>query len=56
MEQVATENEVSPTPTPKEDQGEPVEKDSSSKPRSQRINYLLRQVDELGVLERDKNN
>ena len=52
-EQVVAENEELPSPTPKEDQGEPVEKASSSKPRSQRINQLLRQVYELEVLERE---
>ena len=42
-----------PSPTPKEDQGEPVAEASSSKPRSQKINQLLRQVYELEVLERE---
>ena len=41
-EQVAAEYEEFPSPTPKEDQGEPVENTSSNKPRSQRVNQLLR--------------
>ena len=52
-EQVVAENEEFPSPTPKEYQGEPVEKASSSKPRSQRVNQLLRKVCELEVLERE---
>ena len=52
-EQVVVENEELPSPTPKEDQGEPVEKASSSKPRSQRVNQLPRQVYELEFLERE---
>ena len=50
---MAAEYEEFPSPTPKEDQGEPVEKDSSNKPRSQRVNQLLRKVYELEVLERE---
>ena len=53
VEWVVAKNEELPSPTPKEDQGELVEKDSSSKPRSQRVNQLLRQVYELEVLERE---
>ena len=53
VEQVAIENEEFSSPTPKEDQGEPVEEASSSKPRSQRVNQLLKQVYELEVLERE---
>ena len=46
-----------PSPTPKE-QEEPTEKDSSSRPKTQRINQLLRQVYEMEILEREikKNN
>ena len=57
-EQVVAKNEELPSPTPKQDQGEPVEKDSSSKPKSQRVNQLLRQVYELEFLEREikRNN
>ena len=42
----------------KEEQEEPVEKASSSKPTTQRINQLLRQVYEIEILEREikKNN
>ena len=47
------EPEEFPSPTPREDQGELVEEASSSKPRSQRVNQLLRQVYELEVLERE---
>ena len=36
-----------PSPTPKEDQGEPVAEASSNKPRSQKFNQLPRQVYEL---------
>ena len=45
------------SPTPKE-QDEPAEKDSSSKPKTQRINQLLMQVYEMEILEREikKNN
>ena len=55
--QVVVEIEEIPSPTPKE-QDELVEKDSSSKPRTQRINQLLRQVYEMEILEREikKNN
>ena len=52
VEQVVVENEELPSPTPK-DQGEPMEKASSSKPKSQRVNPLLRQVYELEFLERE---
>ena len=50
-------NKELPSPTPKE-QEEPVEKDSSSKPKTQRINQLLRKVYEMEILEREikKNN
>ena len=41
-----------PSPTPKE-QEEPTEKDSSSNPKTQRINQLLRQVYEMEILERE---
>ena len=55
--QVVVGNEEIPSPTPKE-QDEPVEKASSSKPRTQRINQLLRQVYEIEILESEikKNN
>ena len=46
--QVAVEHEEFPSPTPREGQGEPMAEDSSSKPRSQRINQLLGKVYELG--------
>ena len=54
---MVAENEELPSPTPK-DQDEPVEKASSSKPRAQKVNQLLRQVYELEVLEREikRNN
>ena len=41
-DQVTIGHEEFPSPTPKEDQGEPVVEASSSKPRSQKINQLLR--------------
>ena len=46
-----------PSPKPKE-QDEPAEKASSSNPKTQRINQLLRQVYEMENLEREinKNN
>ena len=46
-----------PPPTPKE-QEEPAEKASSSKPKTQKINQLLRQIYEMEILEREikKNN
>ena len=46
-----------PSPTPKE-QEEPTEKASSSKPKSQKINQLLRQIYEMEILERElkRNN
>ena len=55
--QVVAEIEELPSPTPKE-QDEPVEKESSSKPKNQRISQLLRQVYEMDILEREikKNN
>ena len=55
--QVVVDIEGLPSPTPKE-QDEPAEKDSSSKPKTQRINQLLRQVYEMEILEREikKNN
>ena len=52
-DQVVVGNEDLPSPTPKEDQGEPMAEASSSKPRSQKINQLLRQVYKLEVLERE---
>ena len=52
-EQVVAKDEELPSPTPKEDQGEPMEKASFSKPRLQRVNQLLRKVYELEVLERE---
>ena len=55
--EVVAEIEELPSPTPKE-QDEPVEKASSSKPKTQRINQLLRQVYEMEILEIEikKNN
>ena len=55
--QVVAEVEELPSPTPKE-QDEPTEKASSSKPKTQKINQLLRQVYEMEILEREikKNN
>ena len=55
--QVVAEIEEIPSPTPKE-QDEPIEKYSSSKPKTQRINQFLRQVYEMEILEREinKNN
>ena len=53
VEQFQVGQEEFPSPTPKEDQGEPVAEASSSKPRSWRINQLLGQVYELEVLERE---
>ena len=44
--------QILPSPTPKE-QDEPAEKASSSNPRTQRINQLLRQVYEMEILERE---
>ena len=46
-----------PSPTPQE-QEEPAEKASSGKPKTQKINQLLRQVYEMEILEREikKNN
>ena len=48
--QVAAEHEEFPSPTPREDQGEPAVEASSSKPRSPRINQILGKVYELEVL------
>ena len=55
--QIVAVTEELPSPTPKE-QEELAEKDSSSKPKTQRINQLLRQVYEIEILEREikKNN
>ena len=55
--QVVVGNEELPSPPPKE-KDEPIEKASSSMPRTQKINQLLRQVYEMGILEREikKNN
>ena len=55
--QIVAETEELPSPTPKE-QEEPTEKASSSKPRTQKINQLLRQVYEMEVLVREvkRNN
>ena len=46
-----------PPPTPKE-QEEPTEKASSTKPKTQKINQLLRQIYEMEILERElkRNN
>ena len=46
-----------PSPTPKE-QEEPIERASSNKPKTQKINQLLRQVYEMEVLEEElkRNN
>ena len=52
--QVVAEIEELPSPTAKE-QYEPVEKASSSNPKTQRINQLLRQVHEKEILEREIN-
>ena len=51
--QVAAEYEEFPSPTPREDQEEPMEETSSSKPRSQRINQLLGKIHEMDILERE---
>ena len=51
--QVVAGNEELPSSTPKE-KDEPIEKDSSRNPMTQRINQLLRQVYEMEILERDK--
>ena len=48
--QVVEEIQELPSPTPKE-QDESTEKASSSKPKTQRINQLLRQVYEMEILE-----
>ena len=55
--QVVVEIEELPSHTPKE-QDEPAEKVSSSRPKTQRIHQLLRQVYEMEILEREikKNN
>ena len=55
--QVVEEIQELPSPTPKE-KDEPAEKDSSSKPKTQKINQLLRQIYEMEILEREikKNN
>ena len=55
--QVVAEIEELPSLAPKE-KDEPAEKASSSKPKTQRINQLLRQVYEMETLEREikKNN
>ena len=50
--QVVAEIEELPSPTPKE-KDEPTKKDSSSNPKTQRINQLLRQVYEMEILERE---
>ena len=46
-----------PSPKPKE-QDEPAEKASSSKPKTKKINHLLRQVYEMEILVREikRNN
>ena len=46
-----------PSPTPKE-QEEPTKRDSSSNPKTQKINQLLRKINEMEILEREikKNN
>ena len=46
-----------PSPTPKE-QEEPAKKASSNKPKTQKINQLLRKIYEMEILEREikKNN
>ena len=55
--QVVEEIKELPSPTPKE-QDEPTEKDSSSKPKTQKINQLLRQVYEMEILVKEikRNN
>ena len=49
--QVVAEVEELPSPTPKE-QYEPTDKASSSKPKTQKINKLLRQVYEMEIKEK----
>ena len=55
--QIVPLTEAFPSPTPQE-QEEPTERDSSSKPKSQRVNQLLSQVYEMEILERElkRNN
>ena len=55
--QVVEEIEELPSPTPKE-QDEPTQKASSCKPKTQKINQLLRQVYEMEILAREveRNN
>ena len=55
--QVVADIEELPSPTPQE-QEEPAKKASSSKPKTQKINQLLKQVYEMEILEREikKNN
>ena len=55
--QIVPVSEALPSPTPQE-QEQPIEKASSSKPKTQKINQLLRQVNEIEVLERElkRNN
>ena len=55
--QIVLVDEELPSPTPKE-QEEPIEKDSSSKPRTQNVNQLLRKIYEMDILKRGikKNN
>ena len=50
--QIVPFTEALPFPTPQE-QEEPAERASSSKPKIQNINQLLRQVYEMDVLERE---
>ena len=55
--QIVPVTEELPSATPKERE-EPTEKDSYSKPKTQKINQLLRQIYEMEILEREikKNN
>ena len=55
--QAVAEIEEFPSPTPKE-KDEPAEKASSSKPKNQKINELLRQVYEIEILVKEikRNN
>ena len=56
--QIVAMTEELPSPTPTEQQEEPVEKDSSNKLKTQKINQLLRKIYEMEILEREikKNN
>ena len=47
------EQEELPSPTPREEKDEQRAETSTSKPRSQRVNKLLEEIDELEVLDRE---